>query len=176
MESYLDRLLQSIDKFANGKHTLFAKKADIPVTTFQSYVNGKLPKPEYLLRISEVYNISIDWLLTGKGDMLLEDKKGSLYNKVEDEDPEVADLLSRTMEILRSDTDYSFSLAANIRSFHHAIRMEKEVSELKSEVSYIKRTMNSKIAALEEHRKGSGKIRREDPPGKKEEFLKKRAM
>ena len=135
------------------------------IITFQSYIKGKLPKPEYLLRIFEVYNISIDWLLTGEGEMIPGDKKGSLYNKVEDEDLEIVELLSRTKEILKSGTDYSASLSANIRSFHHAVKMEKEVSGLKSRMS-----------ALETHFKKSEEIRKEDPPEKKEAFIKRRAM
>ncbi len=110
--------------------------------------------------------VNLQWLITGEGEMIREDKKGSLYNKVEpDEDPEIVDLLSRTVEILRSDTDYSASLSANIRSFHHAVKMEGEVSGLKS-----------RVTALEDSKKILEKIRREDPPGKKEEFIKRRAM
>ena len=54
--------------------------------------------------------------------------------------------------------------------------MEKEVSELKSEMGHIKRTVDSRMGALETQFKKSEEIRKEDPPGKKEEFLKRRAM
>ncbi|MDY6792854.1 MAG: hypothetical protein SWH54_16440 [Thermodesulfobacteriota bacterium] len=94
------------------------------------------------------------------------DENDILYNRVgPDEDPEIADLVSRTVEVLKSDMDCSASLAAIIRSFHHTMRAEREVSKLKS-----------RITAIEERQKKSEEIRKEDPPEKKEEFLKRRAM
>ena len=83
--------------------------------------------------------VNLQWLITGEGEMIREDKKGSLYNKVEpDEDPEIVDLLSRTVEILRSDTDYSASLSANIRSFHHAVKTENRLDTLEAEIKSVK--------------------------------------
>ena len=109
--------------------------------------------------------ISLDYILTGEGEMIREDKRGSLYNKVEDEDPEIAELLSRTMEILKSNTDYSASLSANIRSFHHAVKTENRLDTLEAEIKSVKNGI-----------KKSNQIREEDPPGKKEDFIKRRAM
>ena len=123
------------------------------------------PKKTLLLAISYIYNINYDWLLTGEGEMIREDKKGSLYNKVEDEDPEIVDLLSRTMEILKSGTDYSASLTANIRSFHRAIKTENRLNGVES-----------RLASLEAERKMSEEIRKEDPTEKKEELIKRRVM
>ncbi|MDY6791547.1 MAG: hypothetical protein SWH54_09785 [Thermodesulfobacteriota bacterium] len=108
--------------------------------------------------------------------MIRGDEKDLLYNKGEDEDPEIADLLSRTVEILKSDTDHSVSLTANIRSLHHAIRTEKKISELKTEVDHIKQIIKSRVGAIETKLKKSEEIRKEDSPEEKEKFLLKRAM
>lgn len=48
----------------------------------------------------------------------------SILYKEEDTDPEVADLVLKTRQILTSGTGYSASLAANIRSFHNAMTTE----------------------------------------------------
>ncbi len=50
-----------------GKHTVFAKKAGIPVSTFQSYLSERLPHPEHLMRICETYRVNLNWLMTGQG-------------------------------------------------------------------------------------------------------------
>jgi len=160
--------------FKERQHGKFAKKIGVSPSFLSDVLNLNTGLSFNLIfGISDKYpEININWLLTGEGEMIPGDKKGPLYNKVEDEDPELVELLSRTMEILKSETDYSVSLAANIRSFHHAVKMEREVSELKSEVINIKRT----VGALKAQLKKSEKIRKEDPPEKKEEFLKRRVI
>jgi len=110
MELFLKNILLSIDKFSGGKHTVFAKKAGIPPSTFQSYMKGNLPKPEHLIRIYETYNISINWLLTGKGKMVLEPEKESgvaentpIYNKEEKPAEDAADHILKNKLIQTQD-------------------------------------------------------------------------
>lgn len=67
MQNFFDRLKLLIERYAGGKHTVFAKTAGIPISTFQYYLDKRLPNAEHLVRISETYNTSLDWLLTGKG-------------------------------------------------------------------------------------------------------------
>jgi transcriptional regulator with XRE-family HTH domain len=68
MQTFYERLKFLIKEHAGGKHTLFAKKAGIPVSTFQSYLSERLPHIEHLLRICETYHVTLDWLMTGQGD------------------------------------------------------------------------------------------------------------
>jgi len=72
MRNFFERLSWLIDRYAAGKHTVFAKKAGIPVSTFQKYLADKMPVAEHLIRIHETYGVSIDWLLTGSGDPSLD--------------------------------------------------------------------------------------------------------
>ena len=67
MQNFFERLKILIQRYADGKHTVFAKTAGIPISTFQSYLGERLPNSENLIRISETYDVSLDWLLTGKG-------------------------------------------------------------------------------------------------------------
>lgn len=58
----------------------FAKAIEVGARTLADYeTNNSEPKATTLRLIAENCNISIDWLLTGKGEMLLHDKDKSLH-------------------------------------------------------------------------------------------------
>ena len=71
-ETVKDRIEFLVARFSKGKYSSFAKSAEIPVGTFQAYFNGKrVPSDEHLLRIRKKYKVSIDWLLTGEGEIFV---------------------------------------------------------------------------------------------------------
>jgi transcriptional regulator with XRE-family HTH domain len=54
----------------------FADRLDITANSYTNYIQGKRQLPsDIAIKISETFNISIDWLLTGKGKMFLIDEK-----------------------------------------------------------------------------------------------------
>ena len=66
-----ERMLLLVKKHANGKPTVFAKLVGIPPSTFQYYVNGRMPHGDHLIRICEILRVNLNWLLAGKGDPYL---------------------------------------------------------------------------------------------------------
>jgi len=70
-----DRLWQIINEKEGGKHTVFARKAGIPPSTFQNYIEGRYPHAEHLIHIYETYNVNIHWLLTGIGEPYIKDDR-----------------------------------------------------------------------------------------------------
>lgn len=70
--------------------------------------------------------VNLHRLLTGE-DKPEGKEEWVIADEYPDEDPEAAELLTLTAEILKSASDYSISLAANIRSFHRAISTEKRL-------------------------------------------------
>jgi transcriptional regulator with XRE-family HTH domain len=46
-----------------------ARRLDLPHATVRNYFNGRLPAPEVLIKIAADTGISLNWLLTGKGEM-----------------------------------------------------------------------------------------------------------
>ncbi len=138
--------------------------------------NGKaLPNKTLLLALSYSYNINYEWLLTGKGKMTRKTEQkicctaesSPIYNKEgnNDKDPETADLLTRAVKILKSKTEYSDSLAANIKSFHRAIQTEERLGSIDEEIKKIKKSL-----------KQSDNIRKADQENHRGEILKKRKM
>ncbi len=63
----------------------FALECDVPYRTMQDYIAGKItPGGDNLVKITTVFRVSIDWLLTGEGSMEREPGGGYLYNNVSD--------------------------------------------------------------------------------------------
>lgn len=120
-------------------------------------------------------DINIYWLFTGKGKMTRKAEQkvccvvesSPIYNKEgnNDKDPETADLLTRAVKILKSKTEYSDSLAANIKSFHRAIQTEERLGSIDEEIKKIKKSL-----------KQSDNIRKADQENHRGEILKKRKM
>ncbi|KJR97186.1 MAG: hypothetical protein VR65_24870 [Desulfobulbaceae bacterium BRH_c16a] len=112
------------------------------------------PSVENMLKIAEATGCAYDWLSKGEGPMfkyqpppggqIILDQK-SAKPKVTEPPPSdqgegwnMPEMVKMTMEILASDTVYRSALASNIRAFHQAVNMEKEMQ-----------SVNEKLAAME---------------------------
>lgn len=66
----------------------FAKLLDVPYRTLQNYLlNERNPSAELLIKVSDVLNVNLNWLMRGKGEMFhftlnneLTEKEQSLIN------------------------------------------------------------------------------------------------
>ena len=45
------------------------KRLNVPHATVRNYYNGRLPAPEILIKIANETDVSLNWLLMGKGEM-----------------------------------------------------------------------------------------------------------
>jgi transcriptional regulator with XRE-family HTH domain len=124
-EQIFERLNFLVKQLASGKPTVFAKKAGIPHPTFLKYMKGRSPNVEHLCAIRDTYGVSIDWVLTGEGEPFLTATPPAAQPEA---NSELAALIGMTAEILQSGTDYADSLAANIRSFHKSVEMERRLA------------------------------------------------
>ncbi len=84
----------------------------------------KIP-PEFGCTYEEFINIGNN--LTGKKTISANPLSATINT------PEIAELISMARDILNSGTQYANSLDANIRAFHHAIRLENEITDLRSD-------------------------------------------
>lgn len=71
MDDFVKRLNYLIDREAEGKYSVFAKKCGIPHATFYKYTKGRMPHMEHLVRIKRTLNIDLNWLLIGQGEPYL---------------------------------------------------------------------------------------------------------
>jgi len=70
---FQDRLARIFDY---GTMAEIARRLDLPHATIRNYFGGRLPSPEVLIKIAEATNVSLNWLLTGKGEMYAGKPKG----------------------------------------------------------------------------------------------------
>lgn len=65
-DDFIVRLLKTFDDASMAQ---VAKRLRIPHATVRNYYQGRLPAPEVLIKIANETGVSLNWLLTGTGDM-----------------------------------------------------------------------------------------------------------
>ncbi|MCA1589154.1 MAG: helix-turn-helix domain containing protein [Acidobacteria bacterium] len=68
-ESFVERLREA---FGFATMAEIARRIGVPHATVRNYFGGRLPAPDVLIKIANETNISLNWLLTGKGEMFLD--------------------------------------------------------------------------------------------------------
>ncbi|MDD4701832.1 MAG: S24 family peptidase [Desulfovibrio sp.] len=66
VQNFAQRLRQQREKLGMHKRSL-ASRVGVSLTTIQQYENGHMPKGEFAVRLADVLDCSLDWLLSGKG-------------------------------------------------------------------------------------------------------------
>ncbi len=64
--NFSNRLRQRREQLGMRKHEL-AAQVEVSLTTIQQYENGQMPRGELAVRLAQVLDCSLDWLLAGKG-------------------------------------------------------------------------------------------------------------
>ena len=73
-----NRLIELAEKLAGGKYTVFARNAGVPVSTMQRYISGKIGQlPIHLNNIQLRYNVNLNWLVSGNGNMFIDHMEDS---------------------------------------------------------------------------------------------------
>lgn len=65
-EEFTDRLKRA---FGYGTMADIARQLGVPHATIRNYFRGRLPAPEVLIKMANETNVSLNWLLAGKGEM-----------------------------------------------------------------------------------------------------------
>lgn len=81
--------------FDYGSMAEIARRMGLPHATVRNYFGGRLPAPEVLIKIAEVTNVSLNWLLTGKGDIYAGEPKGLDVGRVID--ARIAEIVERKL-------------------------------------------------------------------------------
>lgn len=81
-EDFTKRLRQI---FNDASMAEIARMLDLPHATIRNYFGGRLPAPDVLIRIAAETNVSLNWLLTGKGEMYAGSARGIDLGKMLDD-------------------------------------------------------------------------------------------
>jgi hypothetical protein len=68
----LDFAVRFAEACGTGQAAKIQRLLNIPYQSAKNYLNGRLPKAEVLISISDRTGCSIDWLLTGRGKKIIE--------------------------------------------------------------------------------------------------------
>lgn len=131
-----------ISRYEHGNKQEFAEACRCSYETVRRWCNGdNLPDGAQLLRINDIYSVSIDWLLIGvdPGEKLIQEWS-----------PETQEACRKVKTILESDDKTTAAaLHMNISAFEQAIErydenqgLKKDVDQLKKEVKQL-RQMNT---------------------------------
>jgi hypothetical protein len=128
--------------------------------------------------------VNLDFLFTGRipphiDDKMSDDVSVTVSGGIEDEDPEIAELMSMTLETLKSDTNYSKSLSGTIRALYDAAKTEKRLNGMEAQLQKLVEEHQELVEdhkEIKERLKRSDRIRSEDPEENRGEILKIRAL
>ena len=68
-ETIHERITQLVNKYGNGKNTVFASLIGSNEANVRGYRTSTMPKFDFLEKIARSIDINLDWLLTGRGSM-----------------------------------------------------------------------------------------------------------
>ena len=75
----MDNKLEQIRTNMQLNKQEFCKKLDITYQTYQNYLNGRDISTDVAIKLKNIFNININWLLTNTGNMFNEESGDSLF-------------------------------------------------------------------------------------------------
>jgi transcriptional regulator with XRE-family HTH domain len=122
-----------------------------------NWVNDKIASPRRatLRKLAELFSCNLEWLEKGEGSITKEVVTAvNVAHDLKETNEEhgsvdLPEMLKMTTTVLLSETVYKPALASNIRAFHKAVIVEREMNELKSDVQEIKRQMAEVLKQLQ---------------------------
>lgn len=143
LDAFGERLKARRD-FLGLTQDFLAQKTGISRAAIQSYEAGKIPKGDYLLVLSELLECSVDWLLKGTLPQTTAPDCAQPAPQAQQppaEDFKMTDMVTKTIEVLESDTIYRTALASNINAFHQAVNSERTLARLEERMAVLETRM-----------------------------------
>lgn len=154
------RLLALIKDQANGNAALFAKKAGVLPATLHNYLKGREPSTSTLSSICKIFNVNLNWLITGCGGKYIKDDLPSTFidKKAADSDSHpnqeepvnIDELREMTTVVLETNTVYRAALAANVRAFYRAVKNEEEKMEMHEQLKRLEAKHDADMQELKQ--------------------------
>ncbi|MDR2935934.1 MAG: hypothetical protein LBU80_01125 [Rikenellaceae bacterium] len=97
-----DRISQMVDYYGDGKNTVFAKIVDESEANVRGYRINVIPKQPFLEKVVKSLDVSPEWLLTGNGSMLRDERpeQASEPTVVHERDPRDIQLIATQAELI----------------------------------------------------------------------------
>lgn len=136
IETIHDRIALCVQQFGKGKNTVFAEKMGVSEGNIRGYIKGVVPKADVLENIVRTYDVSPEWLLTGRGEML---KTNDIVETTPQSTPIVEDL-----HLLNKNTKKNEDSQDNPQLFSQLLETVKqqaeEIGRLKARINELERS------------------------------------
>ncbi len=91
-DEFTERLKQAFD-FATMAE--IARRIDVPHATIRNYFQGRLPAPDVLIKIANQTHVSLNWLLSGNGEMFVSGPRPIDLDRIFEE--KIAEIVERKL-------------------------------------------------------------------------------
>jgi len=128
---------------------------------------NKIP-PAWFVQVGTVEKVSIDWLVTGEGPMRRGDSSAPVeaVPALPAEDFKMSDMVTKTIEVLESETIYRTALASNINAFHQAVQGERLMGRMEQRLADLEAKSESMSKEISELRRENRELKqRLEPTG-----------
>jgi len=122
----------------------FASRLNINKNTLGFYERDeRTPNATFIADVCKQEQISTEWLLYGEGPMHRGEPAAAPAQPEQPpaEDFKMTDMVTKTIEVLESDTIYRTALASNINAFHQAVRSERTLAQLEERMAALETRM-----------------------------------
>lgn len=125
--------INKLAKIYGGKYAL-ADKIGVNYDSVRRWCNGdNLPDGQTLLKLQDIFHVSIDWLLTGKSSS---ESKCPFCGDLSKNTREAIIILNEIFE--SKDEEIIPALQANLAAFHSAVKRTVVIRELREDVKLLK--------------------------------------
>ncbi len=162
-ESNFDESLRRLKvAFGVETDTDLARALDLQQGSISKAKQKRAIPPSWITTVALGQGVSADWLLTGEGEMRRDGMKFAGITQTRDlmqgktqvadtaamerqssdaalidpsnQNPNIADLVAKTIEVLQSKTVFQTALESNIEAFHHAIVLERKIDQVEDRI------------------------------------------
>ncbi|MFI3164630.1 MAG: hypothetical protein SNI18_06315 [Rikenellaceae bacterium] len=126
-----ERIKTLVGVFGSNKNTVFANRIGVSEGNVRGYVKNVMPKADVLEKIVRTCDISAMWLLTGEGDMIVENQIQMPIIEYRS-DPRDADLIVANKETIETQRKLIASLESRISELEKSSRSKRGSTGLHS--------------------------------------------
>lgn len=150
------RIEKLVKHFSNGNNSDFGLKIGVNEANIRNYISGTEPKFNILEKIANNLEINFEWLLTGRGSMLKEEKQ-PVYSQKENiiQINEDAPILNKTNTSCEEVVKENYQLKYENMALMHENsalkeRQQEQIQSLTAQIEILTKDKEERISELKE--------------------------
>ncbi|WP_165352067.1 helix-turn-helix domain-containing protein [Solidesulfovibrio carbinolicus] len=160
----------------------FAAKLGVTTVTLQNYFKSvRLPSSDFIKQTCVEFSVHPEWLLMGSGPMRRGEAAkeapapapapAEAFLTAPQEEFRMSDMLTKTAEVLESDTIYRTALASNINAFHQAVRSERTLARIEERMAEWEAKTDAMVKRMEELERENRELKQRLEPSSRDKAV-----